>query len=119
MSYTMLAVLAVVAAGLLDVVVVRSRLVGRSVFWRSYGVLALFQLLINGTLTGLPVVRYDSDTITGMRIAFAPIEDLAFGFALILVTLTLWSRATAGAAWTGASSGPVRAADSVDSVEAS
>jgi lycopene cyclase domain-containing protein len=59
----------------------------------SYTMRAALQLLINGMLTGLPVVRYRSDTINGMRIAFAPIEDLAFGFALNLVTLTLWSRA--------------------------
>ena len=36
------------------------------------------------------VVRYAPDAIIGSRIAYAPVEDLAFGFALVLVTLSVW-----------------------------
>jgi lycopene cyclase domain-containing protein len=35
---------------------------------------------------------YSSDAIIGLRIASAPIEDLFFGFALILAVLVLWVR---------------------------
>jgi hypothetical protein len=33
---------------------------------------------------------YNSDDIFGLRIAAAPLEDLFFGFALILSVLGLW-----------------------------
>ena len=55
-----------------------------------------FQLLTNGWLTGRGIVRYDPDAILGSdrvafigdgRLVFAPVEDLAFGFALVLTTL--------------------------------
>jgi hypothetical protein len=41
-------------------------------------------------LTGVPVVRYDPNVIIGWRIAYAPVEDLLFGFALVLLTLSTW-----------------------------
>jgi lycopene cyclase domain-containing protein len=37
-------------------------------------------------------VRYDPDAIVGLRIAYAPVEDLLFGFALVLLTLSIWTR---------------------------
>jgi lycopene cyclase domain-containing protein len=89
-SYTALAVLGVVLALALDFFVLRTRLVRTKVFWASYAVIVFFQLITNGVLTGIPVVRYDSDRILGLRIAFAPVEDLLFGFALVLSTLALW-----------------------------
>ena len=90
MSYTALAVTAVVAVVLVDLVVLRTRLVGMRVFWASYAVVLAFQLLVNGVLTGRKVVTYDPDTILGLRIAYAPVEDVLFGFALILLTLSTW-----------------------------
>jgi lycopene cyclase domain-containing protein len=89
-SYTALAVTAVVAVVLVDLGVLRTRLVGRRVFWVSYAVVLAFQLLVNGVLTGREVVTYDPDTILGLRIAYAPVEDVLFGFALILLTLSTW-----------------------------
>ena len=41
-------------------------------------------------LTGRQVVRYDPGTILGPRIAYAPVEDLLFGFALVTQTLAWW-----------------------------
>jgi lycopene cyclase domain-containing protein len=35
-------------------------------------------------------VRYDPDAIIGWRVVHAPVEDIAFGFAMVLVTLSLW-----------------------------
>ena len=107
MTYTQLATLAVVASALLDVVVLRTRLLGRRTFWVSYLIILAFQLVTNGVLTGERIVRYDgsaiigSSTVTGPgagapafigdgRFAFAPVEDLLFGFALVLQTLSWW-----------------------------
>jgi len=33
---------------------------------------------------------YKADTIIGLRIASAPVEDLFFGFSLLLSVLSLW-----------------------------
>ena len=98
MTYTWLVVAGVLVAGLLDVVVLRTNLLRRKAFWTAYAIMAFFQLVTNGLLTGLPIVRYDPAAIIGWRIVYAPVEDLLFGFALILVTLSLWVRLGARAA---------------------
>src|SRR3712207_9251663 len=46
---------------------------------------------MNGVLTGLGVVTYDPDTIWGPRIAYPPVEDLLFGFAMVTLTLASWA----------------------------
>ncbi len=91
MSYSALAVVAVVGALLVDLVVLRTRMVTRPVFWVAYAIVIVFQLLMNGVLTGLDVVVYDPDAIWGPRIAYAPVEDLLFGFALVVLTLASWA----------------------------
>lgn len=90
MTYTAAAALGVVVALALDVAVLRTRLVTRVVFWATYPLIVIFQLIANGVLTGRGVVRYAPDAIIGWRLAYAPVEDLAFGFALVLVTLSVW-----------------------------
>ncbi len=92
MSYTVLALLGAAAAAAVDLVVLRTMLLRRKAFWAAYGIMLFFQLITNGLLTGIPVVRYDVHTIIGWRVAFAPIEDLLFGFALIVLTLSTWVR---------------------------
>lgn len=90
MTYTVAAALGVLGALLLDLLVLGTRLVGRRVFWAAYPIVLGFQLLTNGVLTGLRVVRYDPGAILGPRLAYAPVEDLAFGFALVLTSLSVW-----------------------------
>jgi lycopene cyclase domain-containing protein len=89
-TYTALALTGIAAALVLDLVVLRTRLVRLRVFWASYGIILVFQLITNGVLTYRNVVRYDSGTILGLRIAGAPVEDLLFGFSLVLQTLSWW-----------------------------
>src|SRR5690348_14793390 len=89
MNYTLLAVLGVAVAIAVDVAL-RTRLLRQRGFWTAYAIVLFFQLVTNGVLTGLPVVRYDGDRILGLRIVYAPIEDLLFGFAMVTITLSLW-----------------------------
>jgi lycopene cyclase domain-containing protein len=91
MTYSTLAVAAVVAVVVVDLVVLRTRLVTRRVFWVAYAIVLAFQLLVNGILTGRGVVRYDPATIWGPRFVHAPVEDLLFGFALVTLTLASWA----------------------------
>jgi lycopene cyclase domain-containing protein len=98
-TYTWVAVLAVGLTLLLDLVLLRTRLVRRRAFWTSYAIIVVFQLLVNGVLTGRRVVTYASSAVLGSstpallghgRIGYAPVEDLLFGFALVTQTLCWW-----------------------------
>ena len=90
MSYTQLAVLGVAGAVLVDTAVLRTWLVRRRTYWTAYGIVLFFQLVTNGILTGFEIVRYDPGAILGWRIAFAPVEDLLFVYAMVTLTLSTW-----------------------------
>ena len=90
MSYTELALLGVAGAVLVDTVLLRTWLVRRRTYWTAYGIVLFFQLLTNGILTGFDIVRYDPAAILGWRVAFAPVEDLLFGYAMVTLTLSTW-----------------------------
>jgi lycopene cyclase domain-containing protein len=98
-TYTAITVVAVLAAVALDRWVVRTRVTSTATWWSAYGIIVFFQLLTNGWLTGRRIVRYDGDAILGSgdlrfvgdgRLVFAPVEDLGFGFALVLTTTVVW-----------------------------
>ena len=104
MTYTTAALLGVVATVLLDLVVLRTRLLLRRSFWTAYAIVVFFQLVTNGVLTGRGIVFYDDAAVAGTgsvagerppllgdgRIVYAPFEDLLFGFALVVQTLAWW-----------------------------
>lgn len=92
MTYTQLALSALVCAVAFDIYIAQTRLVLRRVFWTSYAIIIAFQLLTNWWLTSRNIVMYDPAVITGIRIAAAPVEDLLFGFALVLGVLSNWIR---------------------------
>jgi lycopene cyclase domain-containing protein len=90
MNYTELVLLAIVVTIINDLYLLRTRLLTRKVFWTSYAIVVFFQLITNGWLTYNEIVIYSDDVITGLRIAYAPIEDLGFGFALVTNVMALW-----------------------------
>lgn len=104
MTYTQIGVLAVSLAAVFDLFVVRTKLLQRKIFWVSYAIIIFFQLITNAVLTGFRIVRYNGEFIIGSstptnspppffgdgRIAYAPVEDILFGFALVLLTLSMW-----------------------------
>jgi lycopene cyclase domain-containing protein len=89
-TYTQLALAAVAGTVLVDTVVLRTWLVRRRTYWTAYAIVLFFQLATNGILTGFDIVRYDPAAILGWRIAFAPVEDLLFGYAMVTLTLSTW-----------------------------
>ena len=118
MSYTTAAAAGVVAAALLDLVVLRTMLLRRKAFWTAYAIVLCFQLVVNGVLTGQRLVTYSPGDIVGTRVAYAPVEDLVFGFSLVLQTLAWWvwwgrrarhARTAAGAATAARVTTPTRA----------
>lgn len=101
MTYTAAVVLGVLGAVVLDLAILRTRLLTRRAFWVTYGIVVFFQLIVNGLLTGLDVVRYDPARIVGVRFVFAPVEDVLFGFAMVVLTLSAW-------VWAGRRAGSTR-----------
>ena len=104
MTYTQIALLASLIMIAADIYVFKTKLLTRRVFWVSYSIVIFFHLVTNGILTGFGIVKYDGAAIMGStspqegppqmlgdgRIMFAPVEDLFFGFSLVLLTLVLW-----------------------------
>jgi lycopene cyclase domain-containing protein len=90
MSYTQIAICAVIAALIFDLFISKRKLTTRKVFWTSYAIIVFFQLITNWWLTSRNIVMYSDQTIIGLRIASAPVEDLLFGFAMVLLVLDLW-----------------------------
>ena len=92
MTYTQLAVFAVLFMVSFDLYLFNTQLLKRKVFWTSYAIILGFQLLTNWWLTSRNIVMYRPESIVGMRIASAPVEDLLFGFSLILGVFMNWIR---------------------------
>ncbi|MXG91592.1 lycopene cyclase domain-containing protein [Nocardioides flavescens] len=107
MTYTMLAVVSVVAGLAVDRWLLRTRLTSTATWWLAYAIIVFFQLLTNGWLTGREIVRYRADAIIGDsqpqligdgRLFYAPVEDLGFGFGLVLIACAVWVRLGRGGA---------------------
>jgi lycopene cyclase domain-containing protein len=98
-AYTAAAVISVVVAIVADLLILRTALVRSPVWWTAYAIVVVFQLITNGWLTGRGIVSYSDKAILGSarivflgdgRVAYAPVEDLAFGFALVLISCAAW-----------------------------
>jgi lycopene cyclase domain-containing protein len=103
MTYTMLAAAGLLTAIAIDRWVFGTRMIRRVDFWLAYLIIGFFQLVTNGILTGRQVVQYRDSAIAGVgndgselpflgggRVAFAPFEDLLFGFAFVLSVSATW-----------------------------
>ena len=90
MIYSDIALNAVFLAVVLDLFLLKSQMMTRGIFWLTYFLILPFQLLTNWWLTSKSIVMYSLSDITGQRLAGAPIEDLLFGFSMILLTLSTW-----------------------------
>lgn len=105
--YTIAAVVSILAAVVVDLVLLRTRLLTTKLFWASYAIVIFFQFVVNGILTGLGIVQYDPRVIIGVRLFYAPVEDVGFGFGMVTITMSLWvwwgrrARRVSGAASTG------------------
>jgi lycopene cyclase domain-containing protein len=90
MIYSDIALNAVFLAVVFDLFLLKSQMMTRGIFWLTYFLILPFQLLTNWWLTSKSIVMYSLSDITGQRLAGAPIEDLLFGFSMILLTLSTW-----------------------------
>jgi lycopene cyclase domain-containing protein len=90
MNYSDIAMTAFGIAVMNDLFGFRTSMLTRPAFWTSYSIILPFQFLTNWWLTSRNIVMYDPETILGPRLFSAPIEDILFGFALLLGVMGLW-----------------------------
>lgn len=84
--------------------VLRTGLLRDRRFWIAIGIVAVFQLLVDGWLTCRPIVTYEEAQFSSVRFGCSaadplprtgrrlgmPVEDLVFGFAMITQGLQWW-----------------------------
>jgi lycopene cyclase domain-containing protein len=95
LGYTVPAIVAALAVGVLEFTVLRTGLFRRPAYWLSMLIVIGFQIVVDGWLTKLsaPIVVYDNRQTSGIRFPLdIPIEDFFFGFALVTAVLLLWER---------------------------
>lgn len=97
-EYTVAALSAVVLVVLLELFVLRTGIFRETQYWLAMGIVTAFQVPVDGWLTKLsaPIVLYDEHETSGLRAPWdIPIEDFAFGYAMVTLALLLWRRAGA------------------------
>jgi lycopene cyclase domain-containing protein len=90
MIYSDIAIGSLLFAVLLDLYGIKTQLLTKSVFWTSYAIIFPMQLITNWWLTSRNIVIYNPHAIIGRRLAGAPLEDLLFGFSLVLTVMSMW-----------------------------
>lgn len=94
-EYTVLTVLAVLAVVGLEMMWARTGIFRSGRYWISMGIVAFFQVLVDGWLTKLsaPIVMYRSEEFSNLRFPWdIPVEDFGFGFAMVTLTIIVWIR---------------------------
>lgn len=89
-EYTLLAIAGVIISVIVDVLVLRTRLVLNKKFWVFWVVMFILIFIINGYLTWRPIVLYGEGHYLGIRLFTIPIEDFLYGFSLLTLNISIW-----------------------------
>lgn len=90
MSYTFPAIVAAAVTLVIDMFVLRTRVVTTRHFVRFIGFMTIGFLLCDGILTAVPVVIYNPSEMLGIRLFSIPVEDFVYGFALVTSTISIY-----------------------------
>ncbi|MGI8613801.1 MAG: lycopene cyclase domain-containing protein [Nocardioidaceae bacterium] len=97
-EYPLMAAAAVVAVAVLELAWLRTGVFRSGRYWAAMAIVLGFQVPVDGWLTKLgdPVVLYRASSMLGVRWPWdIPVEDFAFGFAMITLAIVLWEHAGA------------------------
>jgi lycopene cyclase domain-containing protein len=97
--YTVWALVAVAAVVVAEVAWLHTGLFRMPAYWVTMAITWGFQVPVDGWLTKLsaPIVRYNPREFSGIRFPWdIPVEDFAYGFALVTLALLLWVRSDRG-----------------------
>ncbi|MCX7949178.1 MAG: lycopene cyclase domain-containing protein [Treponemataceae bacterium] len=83
-------VLISVALALLILRILTPHNLGSRNFWLALGLTYIPFCIVNGVLTGLPVVLYNNRHNTTIRLGPIPLEDFLFSLSLLLVSFSLF-----------------------------
>ena len=89
-EYTLLSILAAITVAVLDLVILRTKILRQSTFWIFLLVMYAFKTIVNGYLTWRPIVMYGEEFNLGIRIVTIPVEDYVYGFSLIALSVVVW-----------------------------
>jgi lycopene cyclase domain-containing protein len=93
-EYTFAAIISVLVVITLEFAWLRTGILSRPQYWITMAIVFGFQVLVDGWLTKLsaPIVLYRESAMSGIRIGWSsPIEDFLFGYALVTLTLLVWT----------------------------
>jgi lycopene cyclase domain-containing protein len=92
-EYTAASLAAVAVVVAYELAVLRSGIFRRRHYWLALAICFAFMVAVNGWLTKLsaPIVLYDPAAKTPWRFPWdIPVEDFAFGFALLTAVMARW-----------------------------
>lgn len=93
MTYTSLAAVFVAAAALVAVAAARLARLPRRWWWATVTVALILVVLtaaFDTVMIETDLFRYDTSSLTGLRVFVVPIEDFAWPIAAVLVLPALW-----------------------------
>jgi hypothetical protein len=104
MTYLQIGIIYLIFAVVLDLLILKTYILKLKLFWLSYLIVLFFQFLTNGILTGFLIVTYNPAVLIGNgdytnitppiigdgRLFYAPVEDVLFGFSMIIFTISIW-----------------------------
>ncbi len=90
-EYTGLMLISLSLVGLLDGLF-NTRILSRNNTYIYLGMVFLLNIIFNGYLTARPVVIYDPSYQLDLRLITIPVEDIGYGFALILMNTVLYQK---------------------------
>jgi lycopene cyclase domain-containing protein len=88
-EYTILAIVSVLLTVYLDKVS-GINLLKKNSYSVYILVILFFKMLVNGYLTGKPIVIYRPQFFIGLRIGRIPLEDFLFGFSMVTMAIIFW-----------------------------
>ena len=94
-EYPLLTAIAVVLVVLAELAWFRTGIFRTAQYWIAIVITWLFQSLVDGWLTKLsaPIVIYNPAQQSGLRFPWdIPIEDFGFGWAMVTLTILVWTR---------------------------
>lgn len=94
-EYPLFTVLAIVLVVLAELAWFRTGIFRSVQYWLSILIVWVFQILVDGWLTKLsaPIVIYSPAQQSGLRFPWdIPIEDFGFGWAMVTLTILVWTR---------------------------
>jgi lycopene cyclase domain-containing protein len=88
-------VIAIIAVVVVELAWFRTGVFKTAQYWIAIAITWLFQSIVDGWLTKLsaPIVIYNPAQQSGLRFPWdIPIEDFGFGWAMVTLTILVWTR---------------------------